>query len=118
DMVKRYEECMGQAYSPVETMLVPSSVKDPPKPAKLAPDADLSLKFEHVSFHYPEAGVRPAVRDFSLEIAPGQRIGIVGYSGAGKTTLTKLLLRFMDTTEGSIQLAGTDIRQLRQHDLR
>jgi ATP-binding cassette subfamily B protein len=59
-----------------------------------------------------------AISDFSLTIQPGEKIGLIGYSGGGKTTVTKLLLRFMDVDKGSIFLDEIDIRDLRQSDLR
>jgi ATP-binding cassette, subfamily B, bacterial len=116
DMVKRYEELMGQAYQPVQTMLIASRVEDPAHPKKL-PNGRPEITFDRVSFGYPEATIG-AVSDFSLTIKPGEKIGVVGYSGAGKTTLTKLLLRFMDTSSGQITIANTDIREITQRDLR
>jgi ATP-binding cassette subfamily B protein len=119
EIVKRFEEVMGAAYQPVKTMLVDNLVTDPAQPQKLQKDPQYAIKFEAVNFSYPEGKkTQLAVREFSLDIKHGEKIGLVGYSGSGKTTLTKLLLRFMDVTDGSIQLGQTDIRGLRQRDLR
>lgn len=120
DMVKNYELVMSAAYQPVATMLVESRVKDPIIPKSLAMNpAQATIEFDKVSFRYPEAAQqRYAVKDFSLAIKPGEKIGLVGHSGGGKTTVTKLLLRFMDVNQGTITLGGVDIRQLAQQQLR
>jgi ATP-binding cassette subfamily B protein len=119
EIVKRYEEVMGMAYEPVKTMLIPGTVLDPEKPQKLSPASGYTLALQHVSYHYPDAAkAQEAVADISLVVKPGEKIGVVGYSGSGKTTVTKLLLRFMDISDGSITLNGVDIRDMRQKDLR
>ena len=75
-----------------------------------------ALAFRGVSFSY--GSDRPVLYDVSFEIAPGTRLGIVGATGAGKTTLTSLLTRFYDPTEGQILLDGTDLRDYKVADLR
>jgi len=77
-----------------------------------------TVRFEDVSFAYPEALDRYALQKFSLDIQPGEKIGLVGYSGSGKTTLTKLLMRFMDVSDGVLAIDGIDIRELKQADVR
>lgn len=74
------------------------------------------VDFDHVSFGY-EAG-RMVIRDFSAHVEPGQKIAIVGPTGAGKTTIVKLLMRFYDVTGGEIRLDGCDIRNFGRHELR
>ncbi|MBI5371971.1 MAG: ABC transporter ATP-binding protein [Sphingobacteriales bacterium] len=68
------------------------------------------IRFEGVNFIYPNTGIH-AIRDFNLEIRPGERLAIVGRTGSGKTTLAQLLLRMMDVSSGKIEMDGTDIRQ-------
>ncbi len=74
------------------------------------------VDFEHVRFGYDPA--EPVIKDFSCNVRPGQTIAIVGPTGAGKTTLVKLLMRFYDVDDGSISVEGTDIRTVSRGDLR
>ncbi len=75
-----------------------------------------AVTFSHVHFGYdPEQII---INDFSAEVKPGQKIAIVGPTGAGKTTMVKLLMRFYDVNEGSIQLDGHDIREYNRRNLR
>jgi ATP-binding cassette subfamily B protein len=74
------------------------------------------IRFEKVDFHYqPE---RLILRDLTFEIAPGQKVAVVGHSGAGKSTLARLLFRFYDVTGGRILIDGQDLRDLTQESLR
>jgi ABC-type multidrug transport system fused ATPase/permease subunit len=74
-----------------------------------------SVRFENVSFAYESGG--PVLSNVSFEVLPGQHVGIVGPSGAGKTTLTSLLARFYDPTDGRIVLNGRDLRDYRKADV-
>ena len=75
-----------------------------------------AVEFEHVRFGYhPEQVV---IKDFSAHVEPGQKIAIVGPTGAGKTTVVKLLMRFYDVDAGAIKLDGHDIRDFNRHNLR
>ena len=77
---------------------------------------EASVHFENVRFGYnPEIVV---IKDFSAEVLPGQKIAIVGHTGAGKTTIVKLLERFYDMDSGSIKIGGHDIRNFKRSDLR
>jgi len=76
-----------------------------------------TLAFTEVGFRYPGAD-HDVLRDVSFAVEPGQTAALVGASGAGKSTLAKLALRFYDPTEGAVSLDGTDLRELRLHDLR
>ncbi len=75
-----------------------------------------AVQFDAVSFRYKEAV--PLIDDMSLDIAPGQMIAIVGPTGAGKTTLVNLLMRFYDVDSGAIRVDGVDIRELKRGALR
>lgn len=75
------------------------------------------IEFTDVDFYYPES-YNPLFSQLAVTIPAGQKVGLVGVSGGGKTTLTKLLFRFMDIQAGSIRIDGQDISQLKQQDLR
>ncbi|MFY0998275.1 ABC transporter ATP-binding protein [Streptococcus sp. AD045-1] len=74
------------------------------------------VSFKHVDFQYVEN--KPLIRDFNLEVKPGEMVAIVGPTGAGKTTLINLLMRFYDVTSGSISVDGHDIRNLSRQEYR
>ncbi|SDQ72849.1 ATP-binding cassette, subfamily B [Paraburkholderia fungorum] len=75
------------------------------------------IRFEHVSFHYG-SNPKPLYDNFSVRIAPGERIGLVGHSGSGKTTFIKLIQRLYDISGGRITIDGQDIAHVRQASLR
>jgi ATP-binding cassette subfamily B protein len=74
------------------------------------------VEFRNVSFGYEHH--RPVLHGVDLKVAPGEMIGLVGHSGAGKSTIINLLLRFYDVTEGSLMVDGIDIRDIKRDDLR
>ena len=75
-----------------------------------------NVTFDHVAFGYQEDKV--IIHDFSADVTPGQKIAIVGPTGAGKTTMVKLLMRFYDVNSGAILVDGHNIREFNRHDLR
>ncbi len=93
-------------------ILEPASPKPLPKPTRGA------LAFEDLSFRYPTRPDSLALDRFDLRIAPSETVAIVGPSGAGKTTVFNLLLRFYDSEKGTLRLDGVDIRDLRLAELR
>jgi ATP-binding cassette subfamily B protein len=80
------------------------------------PDGAATIEFDHVWFAYKKDTW--VLRDVSFRVEPGQMLAIVGHTGAGKTTLSNLLLRFYEPTRGTIRIGGVDIRELRLGDLR
>lgn len=108
-------ENIGVVYDGKAMLEKPVIVADAPD-AQVLPRGAGAITFENVTFHYGKgAGV---IEDMSLSIRPGEKIGLVGRSGAGKTTLTNLLLRFYDAESGRILLDGTDIAHVTQDSLR
>ncbi|WP_234312026.1 ABC transporter ATP-binding protein [Streptomyces griseus] len=91
-------------------------VSEAPRPARLR-RARGQVEFDRVGFTYPGTD-RPALRDVSLRVEPGQTLALVGASGAGKSTVAKLLLRFYDPEHGAVRLDGADLRTLRLADVR
>jgi ATP-binding cassette subfamily C protein CydC len=92
------------------------AVQDPVEPLPL-PSRPATVALEQVTARYAP-GEPPALNGFDLRLDPGRRIALVGSSGAGKTTVTNLLLRFLDPEEGRVTLAGLDVRDLGQRDVR
>ncbi|RSI35327.1 ABC transporter ATP-binding protein [Streptococcus sanguinis] len=84
-----------------------------------SPDEELEggLSFEHVTFSYPNDD-EPMLKDISFKVEPGQMIGVVGATGAGKSTLAQLIPRLFDPQEGSVKIGGRDLRELSQGTLR
>jgi ATP-binding cassette subfamily B protein len=99
------------AKSPVQSPLLPDAL--PPRTANGA-----ALTLQNIEFNYPSRPDTAALHGLSLDVAPGETVAIVGPSGAGKTTLFQLMLRFYDPQQGSILLDGVDIKYLDLHTLR
>jgi len=120
-------EVMGEAQRAagaterlLELLAVRSDIQNPAQPQALPPRAanGAALSLAEVSFCYPSRPDTLALDHVTLDIKPGETIAVVGPSGAGKTTLFQMLLRFYDPQSGAIRLDGTDIRQLDPTDLR
>ncbi len=112
---RRMESVLTEAAQFTELLLTPPGVVDPDDPQPLRP-ADAGLHFEQVTFAH--AGNPLLFDGLDLDITTGTKIGLVGRSGGGKTTLTRLLLRLMDIDGGRILIGGQDIARLNQADLR
>jgi ATP-binding cassette subfamily B protein len=87
------------------------TIAAPARPRPLPVPAQGSVAFEGVTFAYPGRPGLPALRGFDLVVRPGERVALVGPSGAGKTTVLRLLLRFYDPQDGIVRVDGVDIRQ-------
>jgi ATP-binding cassette subfamily B protein len=102
---ERVFELLDEAEEPADAM-----------PAKTVADPNGHVEIDHMSFSYkPEA---PLIEDMSIDVKPGQTIAIVGHTGAGKTTLVNLLMRFYDINSGAIRIDGVDIREMTRGNLR
>lgn len=101
-----------------ELLKVRPQIVAPAAPARLPAPAQGAITFEDVGFAYPSRGEERALHGLSFSVRPGETVAVVGPSGAGKTTLFQLLLRFYDPSRGRILYDGIDIRQLDPVDLR
>ena len=96
-----------------------SPIQSPAQPVPLATrTGGATVQFEQVDFHYPSRPLHPTLKGFDLAIAPGQTVALVGPSGAGKTTVLQLLLRFYDPQAGRVLLDGVPTHTLSLEDLR
>jgi len=107
---------LGTIHDSLATVAQPIRLNDAPGATKLGPRVSGHVAFENVSFGYSDG--LPALSHLSLDIAPGEKVGVVGRSGAGKTTLVNLLLRLHDVSAGCITIDGTDIAHVTQDSLR
>ena len=113
--VRALRACAAAARRVLDVAERPVAVRDPETPAH--PDGTGSLQARGVSLRYGPRE-RWALNGFDLTLAPGERVALMGPSGAGKTTLAELLVRFRDPDEGRVLLDGLDVRTIAQDDLR
>lgn len=118
NVMRQVNRVFGDAYDMTEVFEAAQEVDDVEDAAQLKVK-DGSIKFSGVSFkHADSRGETDLFSNLNLDIAGGERVGLVGPSGGGKTTITKLILRFMDIESGQILIDGQDIAKVSQQDLR
>jgi ATP-binding cassette subfamily B protein/subfamily B ATP-binding cassette protein MsbA len=103
------ERIFGLLDTPVEVQDAPEAIQ--------APLIHGQVTFDHVSFHYSDDPT-PVLQDIDLHVSPGETVALVGETGAGKSTLVKLISRFHDPVEGSVRIDGYDLRDVTQESLR
>jgi ATP-binding cassette subfamily B protein/ATP-binding cassette subfamily B multidrug efflux pump len=108
-------QAIGTIKDAMPVMTTPPTITDRPDAKELAVTSG-EIRFEHVRFAYKSG--RSVIDDLSLTVRPGEKVGLVGLSGAGKTTLANLILRFYDIENGAILIDGQDIRTVTQSSLR
>ena len=111
------QRAAGAAERLSELMNVPTEINSPDIPTKI-PEGTLSIQFDKVGFSYPARPDHPIANDISLTIPAGKTYALFGASGAGKTTLFQLLLRFYDVNAGSVNVGGVDVRNADLRELR
>lgn len=109
-------QCIANGEKVAEFFEAKSEIEPVRENALPAPERNYEVEFKNVSFGYENTAF--AIKNFNLHIKPGQRIAIVGENGAGKTTITKLLLRLYDVNEGVVLINGRDIKDYDIHQLR
>ena len=115
EALNKFMRSMSDMKETIDIFETVPDILDPKNPEQLKFKNGL-IAFNNVSFKYHVGG--KVLTDFNLTINPGERVGFVGHSGAGKSTITKLLLRFVDVTGGAILIDGQDIRSITQDNLR
>ncbi len=115
---RQFTRVFGDASDMTEILQIKPEVADPDSAISFEPK-DSSIEFVNVDFWYPDDDENSALfKDFHLSIKPGEKVGLVGPSGGGKTSITNLLLRFMDIQSGKILIGNQTISSVRQRDLR
>ena len=108
-------QAIGTIKDAMPVMTTPPTITDrPDAPDLVVPNGE--IRFDHVRFAYKSG--KPVIDDLSLTVRPGEKVGLVGLSGAGKTTLANLRLRFYDIDDGAILIDGQDICAITQASLR
>jgi len=108
----------GAAGRLAELLAQEPEIKAPAHPVALPSPARGEVRFDHVTFHYPTRREVSALEDFNLTVRPGERVALVGPSGAGKTTIFQLVQRFYDPDGGTISLDGVELRQADPAEIR
>ena len=116
DYMEQFQRGMTGIERFIEIMDVKNDIVDKEN-AKVLTDVSGDIEFENVSFAYPDSDAK-VLDDISFSINKGENIAIVGSSGVGKTTISNLIPRFYEVSEGAILIDGTDIRDIKQKSLR
>lgn len=102
----------------LELLHTETAVAETTNPSPIANSSQADIQFNNVQFHYPSRPLKPALKNVDLHIHAGETVALVGPSGAGKTTIFQLLLRFYDPQTGNIAINGQNINEISLHDLR
>lgn len=112
EVVGDLQRASGAAERLVELLHMHTDITVPEHPVPLPDKVQGHIEYDAVTFHYPTRKERPSLESFSLDVRAGERVALVGPSGAGKTTVLQLLLRFYDPGSGELRLDGIPIREL------
>lgn len=111
EQLKEFQKALAGAHRASTMLATTPAVPDGHLTSESLPPGPLGVQFDAVTFAY-DRGTEPALRDVTLDIGPGRRVGIVGRTGSGKTTIGRLLLRLWDVDQGAVRIGGVDIRDL------
>ena len=112
EVVGDLQRAAGATERLFELLAAEAEIRPPAQPQPLPEPARGTVDFDEVTFHYPSRPDTPALDAFTLHVRAGERVALVGPSGAGKTTVFQLLLRFYDAERGSVRLDGMDLREV------
>jgi len=118
EVIGDLQRAAGATERLFELLDMSTDISAPANPVALPARVEGRVKLDDVTFRYPSRPDRPALDGFTLEVAPGERLALVGPSGAGKTTVFQLLLRYYDPQGGKLTLDNIDLRDLDPPDLR
>lgn len=113
--LRNYNRAFGDASEMTRILKLEPTILDPDAPEAITTPKG-ELEFKDVTFTHDGSNT-PLFKDFNLTLKPGEKVGLVGHSGSGKTTITRLLLRFSDVDNGKVIIDGQDIKNITQDDL-
>jgi ATP-binding cassette subfamily B protein len=103
------QRAAGATERLIELLETKTDIREPDSPMALPDRAEGKVSFKNVTFHYPSRPEQAALKDFTLDVNPGETVALVGPSGAGKSTVFQLLLRFYDPVQGTVKLDGVNV---------
>ena len=118
EVIGDLQRAAGATERLFELLKVESSICAPAQPVAMPAQGRGAVAFEAVTFHYPSRPDTPALDQFSLDVRPSEKVALVGPSGAGKTTVFQLLLRFYDPQSGTVRIDGIDLSRADPRDVR
>ena len=114
-MMMQFSRAKVAADRCAEVLNTEPSIADPAQPKEVE---DFTVRFDHVNFSYNDTDPEPVLKDITFTAKPGQRVGIIGNTGSGKSTLVSLIPRLYDVADGSVSIGGVDVRDLDMDALR
>jgi len=118
EVVGDLQRAAGATERLFELLAVEPAIRAPVDPVALSTPARGTVTFDHVAFYYPSRPDAPALDDFTLDVRAGEKVALVGPSGAGKTTVFQLLLRFYDPQAGAVRIDGVELRSADPREVR